>query len=193
MSLMKAGPSAIAGIVAMQADVWMVIVFSSGPSERDLASTIEELRSLAETEHRLVETIDASPIHTFLRTISPMPADAIVFAVRIEELTDESLLEFDAVRTQLLGRTILFCTTELGLKRLALLCPNVYSWIGGQCFVFDGNEGVMNVEERLESLRRHFHLSDAEVIDRARLGTLPTDPAFVEWLALLGRGDLLGA
>jgi len=177
----------------MQAEVWMVIVFSSGPSDHELASTIEELRALPETEHRPVEIIDASPIHTFLRTIFPMPEDVIVFAVRIEELTDEYLREFDAARNQLLGKTILFCTTELGLERLALLCPNVYSWIGGQCFAFDESEGVMNVEERLESLRRHFHLSDAEVIEHATLGTLPTDPAFVEWLALLGRGDLLGA
>ncbi|HEX2686676.1 MAG TPA: hypothetical protein VHN14_08660, partial [Kofleriaceae bacterium] len=68
----------------------------------------------------------------------------------------------------------------------------LWSWIGARCMKYDGSEGVMNKEERLRSLRDHFKLSDADVLEMAQRRALPDNVAFAEWLILLGRGDLLG-
>jgi hypothetical protein len=46
-----------------------------------------------------------------------------------------------------------------------------------------------SIEQRLVALR--MALGDAEVIRLAEQGTLPLDPQYAEWLALLRRGDLL--
>jgi hypothetical protein len=46
-------------------------------------------------------------------------------------------------------------------------------------------------QERLADLESHFQISGSEVIAQAEAGTLPPEPHFVEWLVLLGRGDLV--
>jgi hypothetical protein len=88
---------------------------------------------------------------------------------------------------------VLLATTRDGADRLTAHSPNLWSWFGAHCMEYDASEGRMNIDERLQSLRDHFKLSDIEVIDLARRGALPDDVAFTEWLILLGRGDLLGA
>lgn len=60
---------------------------------------------------------------------------------------------------------------------------------------FNPEDGIagLNPEERrqrLEALATHYGMSDEEVIERAESDRLPTDPQLVEWLVLLGRGDL---
>ncbi len=44
---------------------------------------------------------------------------------------------------------------------------------------------------RVQELEKHYHLSSDSVIESAKVGTLPPSPHFVEWLVLLGRGDLV--
>lgn len=46
------------------------------------------------------------------------------------------------------------------------------------------------IAERLRQLREHYGLTDEDVLSQATQGTLSPEPEFVEWLILLGRGDL---
>jgi hypothetical protein len=46
-------------------------------------------------------------------------------------------------------------------------------------------------QRRLADLAAHYKLDNEQVIRLAEARTLPPDPEFVEWLVLLGRGDLL--
>lgn len=52
----------------------------------------------------------------------------------------------------------------------------------------------MAADERAERLRQlcdFYGLNNDEIIEKARKRELPAEPEFVEWLALLGRGDLV--
>lgn len=46
-------------------------------------------------------------------------------------------------------------------------------------------------DDRVASLERWANLSTAAMIARAETRTLPSDPEYAEWLALVGRSDLL--
>ena len=91
------------------------------------------------------------------------------------------------------GPIVLWLSAE-GLTGLCRWAPNLKSFIGGSMFVAASHGGVMTAEERqqrLEQLAGHYRMSGEEVIRRAESGALPTEPQFVEWLVLLGRGDLV--
>ncbi len=44
---------------------------------------------------------------------------------------------------------------------------------------------------RISALQAHFQLLTKDMVALAESGKLPTDPQFVEWLVLIGRGDLV--
>jgi hypothetical protein len=91
------------------------------------------------------------------------------------------------------GPIVLWLSAE-SLTGLCRWAPNLKSFIGGSMFVAASHGGVMTAEERqqrLEQLAAHYRMSGEEVIRRAESGALPTEPQFVEWLVLLGRGDLV--
>ncbi len=72
--------------------------------------------------------------------------------------------------------------------------PNIRGFIGGSIFALGPDEGVMSEGERQRRLREladHYRLRNEQVLQMAEAGTLPPQPEFVEWLVLLGRGDLL--
>lgn len=88
---------------------------------------------------------------------------------------------------------LVFVTTPESFEKLMQTAPNLASWLGA--FVFEqapsapGNADAR--ELRLAALRAWAQRSDHDVIVAATLGFLPADPAYAEWLVLLGRGDLL--
>jgi hypothetical protein len=72
--------------------------------------------------------------------------------------------------------------------------PNTKSFIGPSIFAVGADGSLMSEDEReqrLANFRHHFHLSDDAVAKLATEGSLPTDPAYAEWLVLMGRSDLL--
>ena len=88
---------------------------------------------------------------------------------------------------------MVFVTTPASFEKLMQTAPNLASWLGA--FVFEhapsaqGNAEAR--EQRLAALRSWAQKSDQDVIVAATQGLLPADPAYAEWLVLLGRGDLL--
>ena len=89
---------------------------------------------------------------------------------------------------------ILLWLSSVGLTGLCEYAPNLRSFIGGSIFYLGQSGEAMTEEERkqrIADLESHFRTTSAEVVHRAELGTLPTEPHFVEWLVLLDRGDLV--
>lgn len=85
---------------------------------------------------------------------------------------------------------LVFVGDDAAIDRFAAGAPHLFSLLGGH--VLPWAPPALDVEARLASLRAGTGLSDQQVIDQASTGTLLADPVFAEWLALLGRGDLLG-
>jgi hypothetical protein len=88
---------------------------------------------------------------------------------------------------------LVFVTTPASFEALMQTAPNLASWLGA--FVFEqareAPNNAMVREQRLAALRAWAQRSDQDVIVAATHGRLPADPAYAEWLVLLGRGDLL--
>ena len=72
--------------------------------------------------------------------------------------------------------------------------PNLASFIGGNVFAIGQDDGLLSeaeIAERLSQYRQHYAMTDKELIEKASKRQLPWEPEFAEWLALLGRGDLI--
>lgn len=197
--LLPAGPSEIADAFVLQRGAWIVVVFSP---EAELSRGLKRLKAeldllLAEEQegegsvHLVAAPHSSSDLLTSLERYSENDA---VLLTGIEHLSLDELERLDLFRNRALhGPRVLLATTQEGAARLSTTNPNFWSWIGARCMKYDASEGVMNKGERLQSLRDHFELSDADVLEMAQRHALPDDVAFAEWLILLGRGDLLGA
>ncbi|HEY4241292.1 MAG TPA: hypothetical protein VGM88_15835 [Kofleriaceae bacterium] len=192
MSALKvAGASAIADLVSLHPEIWAAVTFREGELDIALALLAAEFEGVDPPRDSVM--IRARGPIELIDAVLTRSADTVFLIVGLEKWSSDDAMILDGKRNALEGRTVLFCTNDDGLTKLAEFAPNVYSWLGGQCLRYDASEGVMNVEERLVSLRTHYALSDADVEQLAREGKLPAEPAFVEWLVLIGRGDLIGS
>ena len=91
------------------------------------------------------------------------------------------------------GAVVLWLSAA-GVTNLCSYAPNIRSIVGGSIFNLGTDGGAMTVAERdqqIADLESHFEMNSAEVIKQAESGVLPSEPHFVEWLVLLGRGDLV--
>jgi hypothetical protein len=123
------------------------------------------------------------------------PSDDVVFLTAIEELSPEKWSALDLMRSALerRGPIVLWLSAE-GFAGLSEFAPNIRSFIGPSIFIAGPDGGAMTDEERknrLNELATHYGQTDSDVLRKAALGELPPEPHFVEWLVLLGRGDLV--
>jgi|SRR5882672_4459738 len=195
-SLPFAGAAAIADVLLLQRGAWILVVFP----HVELKQSLREIK--AELDFLLVEGQDGTGNMHFieapasatdlLAALGRYPEDDVVLLTGIERLAPEELERFDLFRNRALySPRVLIATTQEGADLLSKHSPDLWSWFGAHCMQYDAQEGRMNIDERLQSLRDHFQMSDLEVINLAERGELPDDPAFAEWLILLDRGDLL--
>jgi hypothetical protein len=194
--LPPAGPAAIADALLLQRGTWVLVVFRQVELKQGLRRIKEELDSLLAEEQDgagAVYSIEAPASGAeLLAALGRYPEDDVVLVTGIEHLAPAELERFDLFRNRALySPRVLIATTQEGADLLCKHSPNLWSWFGAHCMQYDAQEGRMNVDERLQSLRDHFQMSDLEVINLAERGELPDDPAFAEWLILLHRGDLL--
>jgi hypothetical protein len=118
---------------------------------------------------------------------------AAVRLLRLAQWTDDQIRALDSNRTALVGGPpTMLVGLDTDLARFAMLAPHIWSWVGPDLWDLDETEGVLDVEARLRSLREGTGLTNDEVLARAERGELPAEPLWAEWLALLGRGDLVG-
>ena len=91
------------------------------------------------------------------------------------------------------GAVVLWLSAA-GVTNLCAYAPNIRSIVGGSIFHLGTDGGAMTATERdqrIADLESHFEMTSAKVISLAESGGLPAEPHFVEWLVLLGRGDLV--
>ena len=89
---------------------------------------------------------------------------------------------------------IVLWVSAAALTKLCVSAPNIRSFIGGSMFALSPSGKAMTeaeVRARTKELEKHYAMRGQEVIERAIAGNLPPEPQFVEWLILLGRGDLV--
>jgi hypothetical protein len=109
--------------------------------------------------------------------------------------SDDQFDSLDVNRSRLdSGAFLVFKVDFATAGRLLSHAPNLRSFLGANIFELAPDAAWMSTQEvavRLEQLRTHFEFSDAEVIHRATIHDLPSDPDFAEWLLLLGRSELV--
>src|SRR5207249_3604055 len=152
-----------------------------------------EVRSFLQLPTRIL------PLKTFtfngLRAALQQPGDDVVVLFAAGDLDANAWSSLDLMRSALerTGPVILWMTPD-AVGGLTEFAPNIRSFIGPSIFVAGPEGGMMNEQEqqkRLEELRQHYRLTDEEIVRKAQSKALPPEPHFVEWLVLLGRGDLV--
>jgi hypothetical protein len=89
---------------------------------------------------------------------------------------------------------VILWLSNAGVAALCRHAPNIKSFVGGSIIALSHHGAAMTPQERRErvaDLESHYAMSSDEVTRMAKSGRLPGDPEFVEWLILLGRGDLV--
>ena len=168
-------------------------VYLAAPDDVDLALTEieEELRGFDSGAQ--ITRILPQDGQALVAALAAESAEILLVDARSFSADDWALL--DRRRSAIAHRGVtVFVTTRSSFDDLMRIAPNLASWLGGQVFMFPSHgetDAVANRERRLEALRAWASQSDEEVLEAARLGTLPTDPEYAEWLVLLGHGELL--
>ena len=152
-----------------------------------------ELESLLQMPVRVVSLKSSS--FDRLREQLHQPEDDTVILFASADLEAGEWSSLDTMRSALerTGPIVLWIAPD-AVAQLTQLAPNIRSFIGSSIFLAGPEPGIMSDKERenrLEELRQHYQLSDQEIVRRAKAKELPPEPHFVEWLVLLGRGDLV--
>lgn len=170
---------------------WSILIVEPDQAVATLVTLMEELRDLDDTP---VLSIDPSTAESFAERLQTS-GEATVILSGLEAFTENDWQHIDLLRSRLArqGSTILLLSTAATI-RLTESAPNLSSWLGSTVWRLDASANILSPQEseqRLARLRDGLAMSDAEVVALAQQGKLPRDPEFAEWLALLGRGDLV--
>ena len=121
--------------------------------------------------------------------------DSLIIVSGVEQFTPVEWTTLDAMRSLLEGMTtVAFVLSQQQGMLMLDNSPNIASWFAGGIWELEDTSvrDEQQRTQRLAALRRMTKLSDDEVVQRAQAGTLDDEPLFAEWLALLGREDLIG-
>jgi len=130
-----------------------------------------------------------------LREALQQPGDDAVVLFAGGDLDADAWSSLDLMRSALerSGPTVLWMAPE-AVAAMTEHAPNIRSFMGSSIFMAGPEGGIMSEAERqirLSVLAQHYGLTGEEVVRRAESKELPPEPHFVEWLVLLGRGDLV--
>ncbi|SPE37364.1 hypothetical protein SBA6_70006 [Candidatus Sulfopaludibacter sp. SbA6] len=121
--------------------------------------------------------------------------DAVVLMAGFDRWGDSQFVALDVNRSRLdTGAFLIFHVDLKTAGRFLDHAPNIRSFLGPNIFApvpDTSSMGPREISDRLNQLRTHYGMSDAEVIDRAAKNDLPAEPDFIEWLVLLGRSELV--
>ena len=172
---------------------WLAVLGPPTDSTVALDDLQTELRSFLQKPARVFPLETA----TFeeLREALQQPGDDAVVLTAGADLPPEKWSSLDVMRSALerVGPIVLWMVPN-AVASLTELAPNIRSFIGSSIFMAAPDGGIMTEAERqtrLAELAQHYGLSNEEIVRRAESRELPPEPHFVEWLVLLGRGDLV--
>lgn len=128
--------------------------------------------------------------------VEAAPRKEVLVVSGFETLSEEEWMHLDLLRSSRLVRDqpALLVMAPASMERLIRLAPNMASFVGGQFLMY--HEAIAQLTEaersaRLERLRSKLGKTDEQVIEMAASGAPLDEPAYAEWLVLLGRGDLV--
>jgi len=172
---------------------WSVVLKPEDISDTALRDFEHELSLHLETPVRILDVTGLSFVDLRQQLHTP-PGDVVVL-VGLDDWSRDSWTSLDINRDGMAREgPLIFWLSPSGVLGLCRHAPNIRSFVGGSIFPLGPEKGVMSEEERqrrLEQFAGHFQLRNEQVIQMAEAGTLPPEPEFVEWLVLLGRGDLV--
>jgi hypothetical protein len=172
---------------------WGVLIRSDAATENAVDALRAELQAQLSVPMRVIEAAGRS-VEELLGMLRDPPDDLVVIK-GLDLWSDVEFESLDVMRSALARPGIVLLWARLsGLVRLFQRAPNLRSWIGGNVFRIEEDRGFMRSDEirvRLETLSKHFEMTDDQVVALAKTKSLPPDPEFVEWLILLGRADLV--
>lgn len=183
--------SRVAAEIEREAGSWTAIFCEDG-QERGVADAmlvaIEDAQAVAEGgTARVLEADGELP-----ETIARMPHNAAAVVIGLERLQARRLSALDLRRNVMIGGASVVLIIPRSLVPLIRAhMPNTWSLVGPRGWWIEMPEDTLDIEQRLASLRKQHGTTDEQVIEQAEARQLPLDPPFVEWLVLLGRGDLL--
>jgi hypothetical protein len=172
---------------------WLAVLSPTADSTAALDQLQTELQAILQKPARVIQ-LEPSTFDE-LRKALHQPDDDAVILTGGTGLTPEKWRSLDLMRSALerKGPVILWLASD-DIANLANFAPNIRSLIGGSIFIAGPDGGVMTEmerQERLKELSEHFGFSGDEAVRKAEARELPHEPEFVEWLVLLGRGDLV--
>lgn len=152
-----------------------------------------ELQSVLQRSARVIQ-LESSTFENLREALHEPDDDAVILSSG-SGLTPEKWRSLDIMRSALerRGPVILWLSSK-DIASLAEHAPNIRSFIGGSIFLAGRDSGIMTEAERqnrLKELSEHFGFSGDKAVRKAVARELPHEPEFVEWLVLLGRGDLV--
>ncbi len=172
---------------------WIAILIPAGDAGNALEGLQNDLASLLSRGTRVLSLTDS----TFqqLRAEVHQPSDDVVILTAADDLTPDKWSSVDLMRSALerKGPMILWISPD-AFAGLSQFAPNVRSFVGASVFVAGPDGSLMTEEERqnrLRDLAQNYGQTDEDIIRKAQSNELPPEPHFVEWLVLLGRGDLV--
>jgi hypothetical protein len=172
---------------------WLAVLSPATDAASGLDELQAELRSVLQKPVRVIELEPA----TFeqLREALHQPDDDAVVLSGGAGLAPEKWRSLDIMRSAMeRGGPVILWLAAADVANVANFAPNIRSLIGSDYFVVGPDGGLMTEaerQERLKQLSEHFGFSGEETVRKAEAGELPHDPEFVEWLVLMGRGDLV--
>jgi len=180
-------------IRGIDARSWIVLLLPSQDADKALENLQINLSAVLEKSSRVFNLKDQQLEE--LGENLHQPDDDIVILVANGDLGGARWSSLDLMRSALERRgPIVFWLSPDCLPRLSQHAPNIRSFVGGSIFSAGPDGGVMSEEdrqERLQQLAERYKLTGDEIVARAQAGELPSEPHFIEWLVLLGRGDLV--
>jgi hypothetical protein len=161
-------------------------------STEDLQRFQAELSLYLEKPCRVVSATQG--LATLIAEVRQPPDDCILIAY-LDGWDKSDWQAFDTNRSSFVRSGIIFLwLTYQSVGNLCSFAPNIRSFLGASIFVIGDTDRLMNEESksaRIQSLELYFQKSSAEVIRLAVDRLLPPEPEYIEWLILLGRGDLV--
>lgn len=172
---------------------WVAVLSPATDSTAALDQLQTELQSALQKPARVIE-LEPSTFEELREALNQPDDDAVILSGGTG-LTPDKCRSLDIMRSALerKGPVILWLAPD-DIANLANLAPNIRSLIGGSVFLAGPDGGIMTETERqarLNELSERFGFSGDEALRKAQARELPHEPEFVEWLILLGRGDLL--
>jgi len=171
---------------------WAVVL--SGSPTQDVQSTglTAELEALTSIPVRTIfeQTLSIGDLRNSLHS----PSNDIAIVV-VGDWTEEEWRAIDINRSALerTGTILLWMTTDQ-LGTLTTAAPNIRSFIGVSMFLLGPDGSAMTETDRslrISELEDHYGLTSEQMLEAAQAGQISSEPQALEWLILVGRGDLI--